>query len=239
MNYDGGKNAVYHHIINQMPPHDVYVELFLGSGAVMRQKKPARQNIGVEIDPLQCSAVKPFLPTAAELFNMDSLQFLRSQFRLLVPSGADVLIYLDPPYLFNTRTYQRNLYGYEFGTEKQHGELLRLLCTLSSSVIISGYASSLYDEILKGWRRVEFKAYDRMHRARTEILWCNFPEPVELHDYSFLGDNRTERQRIKRKKIRWKNRLEKMSSLERMSVMSAIQEFRDHSQSKLAASPVT
>lgn len=43
MKYPGGKNGsgVYQRLISMMPPHDVYIELFLGSGAVMRRKKPA------------------------------------------------------------------------------------------------------------------------------------------------------------------------------------------------------
>ena len=40
MTYPGGKNGagVYQAIICQIPPHQVYVEPFLGSGAVMRLK---------------------------------------------------------------------------------------------------------------------------------------------------------------------------------------------------------
>jgi hypothetical protein len=43
MTYPGGKNGTgtFQKIINQMPPHDVYIEAFLGSGAVMRLKRPA------------------------------------------------------------------------------------------------------------------------------------------------------------------------------------------------------
>ena len=53
MTYPGGKNApgVYQTIINLMPPHAVYIEPFLGSGAVMRMKRPALQNIGIDADP--------------------------------------------------------------------------------------------------------------------------------------------------------------------------------------------
>lgn len=50
MNYPGGKNSagVYQRIICQMPPHRVYVEPFLGSGAILRYKKPAEVNIGFD-----------------------------------------------------------------------------------------------------------------------------------------------------------------------------------------------
>ena len=41
--YFGGKNGsgVYQTIINQIPKHSVYCELFLGRGTIMRYKKPA------------------------------------------------------------------------------------------------------------------------------------------------------------------------------------------------------
>ncbi len=53
MKYPGGKGqyGVYQKIINLMPPHEVYIETHLGGGAVMRNKRPARVNIGIEINP--------------------------------------------------------------------------------------------------------------------------------------------------------------------------------------------
>ena len=53
----------------------------------------------------------------------------------------------------------------------------------------------------------------------------NFPPPLELHDYRYLGRNFRERERIKRKKLRWLNRLHRMDSLERHAIMMAIGEF--------------
>ena len=52
MSYPGGKSGegVYHKLINLMPPHDVYVEPFLGGGGLMLAKRPARLNIGVELN---------------------------------------------------------------------------------------------------------------------------------------------------------------------------------------------
>lgn len=50
--YPGGKNGagVYQRIINLMPPHEVYIEPFLGSGAVLAHKRPALVNIGIDLD---------------------------------------------------------------------------------------------------------------------------------------------------------------------------------------------
>ena len=53
MAYHGGKNGsgVYQTIINLIPPHDTYIEPFLGAGAIMRMKRPAARNIGIDRDP--------------------------------------------------------------------------------------------------------------------------------------------------------------------------------------------
>jgi len=50
--YYGGKDGagVFQAIINQIPPHDVYVEPFLGSGAIMRYKRLAKYNWGFDKD---------------------------------------------------------------------------------------------------------------------------------------------------------------------------------------------
>ena len=57
----------------------------------------------------------------------------------------------------------------------------------------------------------------------------NYPEPLELHDYRYLGTNFRERERIHRKIARWKNRLIDMDSLERHAIMAAIDEIRSTS----------
>src|SRR5579883_3303215 len=50
--YPGGKagDGVFQRIINLMPPHQVYIEPFFGGGAIMRLKRPARVNIGIDRD---------------------------------------------------------------------------------------------------------------------------------------------------------------------------------------------
>jgi DNA adenine methylase len=53
MNYPGGKNkpGVFHQIINLIPPHEVYIELFAGSAAVLRMKRLASVSYAIDIDP--------------------------------------------------------------------------------------------------------------------------------------------------------------------------------------------
>ena len=49
MTYPGGKGQCFPHIINQMPPHQVYIETHLGGGSVLANKKPALiLNVGLD-----------------------------------------------------------------------------------------------------------------------------------------------------------------------------------------------
>ena len=52
MTYQGGKSGygVYQKIINQIPPHEIYIEPFLGDGGIMRNKRLAVRNIGIDLD---------------------------------------------------------------------------------------------------------------------------------------------------------------------------------------------
>ena len=84
-------------------------------------------------------------------------------------------IYCDPPYLMETRGGKQ--YNHEM-TRQDHEELLHELLRSKASVILSGYASDLYDDALQSWHRKEFKSYNQNKERRTEVLWCNF-EPEE------------------------------------------------------------
>lgn len=52
MSYPGGKNGagVYQRLINLMPPHSVYLEPFLGGATILRLKRPAAVNIGIDLE---------------------------------------------------------------------------------------------------------------------------------------------------------------------------------------------
>jgi hypothetical protein len=158
MIYPGGKNRDFRHIINLMPPHRVYIEPFLGSGAVMRNKRAAQINIGVDLLPESITSfredaeVKCFDgitssadASAVNLLCGDGIAFLQNY-----SYQGDELIYLDPPYLMETRRSQKPVYQFEF-TEEQHRELLKVIKWLPCMVMISGYASALYKRHLQGW----------------------------------------------------------------------------------------
>jgi len=226
--YPGGKNGagIFQKIINLMPPHEIYIEPFLGSGAVMRLKKPAALNIGIDLDT---AAIAKFRDAAGEdrtaisgdgglwrLEQRDALEFLESY-----PFAGSELVYCDPPYMHETRT-RKNLYRFEM-SDREHARLLALIRKLPCPVMISGYWTRTYARALRSWNSISFPAVTRSGRMATEWLWFNFPEPVALHDYRYLGNTFRERERIKRKKLRWARRLATMPILERRALLAALE----------------
>lgn len=228
MTYAGGKNSggAFHRIINEMPPHDFYLEPFLGSAAVMRAKLPATFNVGLDTDE---SAYKE----AARLFKSAVARYRilnRSAFDFFASfdwqEGIRYFVYFDPPYLLQTRKQkQTHLYLHEFFYQ-DHERLLDIATTIPAMVAISSYWSDLYDQRLRGWRSIHWRQMTRGGTMATEYLWMNYPEPDALHDYRYLGDGFRERERIKKKKTRWKAKLEKMPRLERLAILAAIEETR-------------
>ena len=208
-------------IINQIPPHRVYIEPFLGGGAILRLKAPARSSIAIERDPRVLAAWR-FHHNIPDLraISGDAISWLED-FR---PVG-DEFIYCDPPYLFSTRTCGA-IYRFEL-SDAEHERLLSILKRLRCSIAISGYWSALYTRELSRWRTSRFLTTKRNHAHAEEWLWMNYPPPISLHDYRYLGRDFRERERIKRKKIRWKNRLIKMPILERQALMATLAELED------------
>ena len=239
MTYPGGKNqdGTYQKIINQMPPHRVYIEPFLGSGAIMRLKRPAVASIGIDSDDhvANCMWRGNEVPSLT-IMHFDALDYLTAN-QSKHAFTHDTLIYLDPPYLMSTRSSQRPLYRRELASEEEHSALLRIIKALPCMVMISGYWSDLYARELDGWRTISWQAITRGGTLATEWLWMNFPEPLELHDYRYLGNDFRQRERIKRKQKRWHARLTNMKSLERYAMMSVLEELRAAAPSERAMPP--
>lgn len=85
------------------------------------------------------------------------------------------VFFIDPPYLPETRV-QRNRY-YRFEMDKaEHHMLLNAILKINGMVLISGYDSELYNDLLRGWRKVKKTARisaGRGTKTRTECLWIS------------------------------------------------------------------
>lgn len=97
---------------------------------------------------------------------------------MLQNDRPSTLHYVDPPYLPETRDRGSD-YRHEM-TRQEHVDLLAALRSLQGHVVLSGYASDLYDEALGDWRRITVRALADGGAARTEVIWCNFDDALPL-----------------------------------------------------------
>jgi DNA adenine methylase len=242
LNVAGAKARIARWIVAHFPPHDIYVEAFGGSGAVLIAKSPAKlevfndrdgglvyffqmlatrpEELIKRIDALFYSAFRDPTPTrdpleiAARFFlhnntrwpaangnsfrrqtrpdrngrtvalifqqrkkdlekvaerlksvifeNRDALDIIERY------DGANVLHYIDPPYYGPRRDH---LYEYEMMNEASHRSLAVALHRARGSVVLSGYASSLYQELYGDWQIAVGHAHTNAKSLRQEYLW--------------------------------------------------------------------
>lgn len=312
MSYPGGKSGsgVYQTLINQIPPHDVYVALYGGHDAVMRHKRPAERNVLLDLDPAPLDWWTQAARRDLELWQCDAVEWVRHQFGLyryqatgrggpvpdsaaqasagkkggpraatfaaasaeVVQNGdpagppnslsvdrlsalaaaeysaaefealagraakiaggrptqggkADVqtwFLYADPPYPMSTRT-SGPIYQHEM-TDEGHQRLLDTLRRVDALVMVSSYPNDLYDRCLAGWRTVDFWATVRSGEKRQERLWMNYPEPQRLHDYRYVGGDKRQRERIRKRSRNWAAELARLDPAERGAILQNIEE---------------
>lgn len=230
----GAKSAMgaAEQIVSMMPSHEIYVEGFGGTGAVLRKKRPAASNWIIEKNIDTAAQLGVTIGAGglamAEVVCADFLELCWPAFGTFYDFCAQwlanpkALFYLDPPYVLETRRSQRAIYEHEF-TERDHRRLCDIVSapTVRARIMVSGYAGSLYEGLYLGWRREEFSVMTRGGPA-IESVWMNFPPPTEFHDTRFIGKSFTDRQRIKRKAGRWVKRLAAMPAAERQAVLDQI-----------------
>lgn len=213
--YPGGKAGagVYQRIINLIPPHRVYIEPFLGGGAILRHKRSADVSIAIDRDARALDLVRSSQPAieACNFINGDAISYLSEyQWR------GDEFVYCDPPYVMSTRRAGA-IYSYEMD-DADHERLLSTLLTIPAAIMLSGYRSELYDRTLAAWYTQDFQSMTRGGRLADERLWMNYRAPALLHDDRYLGANFRERERIKRKRHRWVRRFEQLPTGEQGAI---------------------
>lgn len=94
---------------------------------------------------------------------------------------SDLFIYSDTPYLKSTRS-SPNIYDHEF-TSRQHRDLCDIVSSVDfyPKILISGYASEMYKEVLEcnGFQRYELTvanhaAQNENKKKRVECVWRNY-----------------------------------------------------------------
>jgi DNA adenine methylase len=102
--------------------------------------------------------------------NRDAVDIIQQQ------DDTTTLFYVDPPYLADTRNSASKQYAFEM-TDLDHVRLAVALKACKGKVMLSGYASDLYDELYSGWYRQEREHHTGGQSGsvmRTEILWMNY-----------------------------------------------------------------
>lgn len=93
--------------------------------------------------------------------------------------SPETLHFVDPPYLHSVRSTHAGSSGRGYKhemTDEDHQALLEAILGLQGMVVVSGYASPLYDTALAGWKRDTTHARiasQRGTKLSTEVLWLN------------------------------------------------------------------
>ena len=105
--------------------------------------------------------------------------------------GPDTVLYVDPPYVHDTRV-ESTYYAHEM-TNEQHESLIAALIAAQGRVVVSGYDHPIYNQLDdQGWDRVEIETVTHMTASqrskgegwdreakprgeRTEVIWLNPP----------------------------------------------------------------
>lgn len=220
-NYPGQKKilGLYHKIINQIPKHQNYYEVFAGSAAIatllMEKNSSAKFYLndldGSITDKLSC------IFRQAKIYTMNAIKLLKK----LVAADTDTFVFMDPPYLHSTRPNSKNIYTHEM-TNADHKQFLSSVLQLKCNVMIVHPVCELYDTKLKGWRKVLIKV--RYHnKTSLECLYMNYDLPEQLQVDAYLGTDCWDRQRIKRKAVSLVNKLIALPELERNYIIKRVQ----------------
>lgn len=209
-------DGVIQRLINIIPPHDTLIECCGGSGALTWNIKKTKRNIIIEADPAQAFQLEKGFGNSVKVINDSFYNHLYD----LIESLEDTVLYFDPPYLKENRTWQANIYKQEWDIY-DHIEFLKYIKDSSTYVIINHPRSPLYDQALAGWNRIEYE-YMTRKGLRPDCIWYNYTTPVELHDYRHIGNDNIDRQCIRRKRHSLIRKIKEMPVLQQNAFFSEI-----------------
>lgn len=101
----------------------------------------------------------------AQIENKDALELITDLY------GKDTFIYIDPPYLQDTR--KGYLYNHEM-TDEQHAKLLKVVKESDCKIMISAYENEIYNNTLVDWRKEYKTTTAECSRKRTEVIYMNY-----------------------------------------------------------------
>ena len=218
--YPGAKanSGIQQFLINNIPYHDRYFELFLGSGALFFSKKRAARSELSDINMDCVRDVQSRVPQrevfrTVSLGGIDAITVLKDERGIKTKFTRNDFIYLDPPYPFECRRSQRPLYKHEM-TDQDHIDLINVIRSVDANIMISTRHNEIYSTMLSDWRMKEFKTVDH-GGAAVEVIYMNYEEPALLHQYDHLGEDYIKRQGVKRKIQRFTDKIQELPPYEK------------------------
>lgn len=214
-NYPGAKGSAgtAQQIISQIPRCIRFIDALCGSATV------GAKVYGCEVilNDLNKDTIDKLVYTSDENITVYNLDYREMISKYDLPGSV---FYFDAPYLFETRKSKKPIYKYEW-QDSDHSDFLQLVNRIKSPCIVSHYPCKMYDNALKNWRQVVFNSMT-YGGLRKESIWMNFSPPVLLQCPDSVGNNFTDRQRIKRKTARLMYKLDKETPANRAAILSSI-----------------
>lgn len=167
--------------------HKLIIRSFMGHGSdsATRRSKPGfrtKRSGGGQISSSPAQEFSTFSNVVLDFHKRLSAVVIENRPAIDLIKQFDspsTLIYADPPYCLSARTLMRgsanSAHGYRHEmTDNDHIALAECLRSCKSMVVISGYATNLYDqELYQDWQRFERKATVESGATRTEVVWLN------------------------------------------------------------------
>lgn len=104
---------------------------------------------------------------AVQIENCNALELIERY------SDKDTFMYLDPPYLFSSGIHKEYK---DIMSEQDHKLLLDRIVKSKANIMISGYDTALYNEILADWKKCEIKTHNSSGGIREECIWMNYSD---------------------------------------------------------------
>lgn len=155
-----------------------FIRLTQGRMAKPRNGATWRHPLGNERSPAEemSQSIARLEAAAARLRNvyiehMDAVQLLTKYGR-----SEEVMFYLDPPYVHSARPDTKNYYVHEM-SDSEHIQLAEAAHNAKGPVVISGYDSSLYQQLYADWYTVVLPMWTTQgngtRQPRIEVMWLN------------------------------------------------------------------
>lgn len=185
-------------LINILPRHDYYIEAFLGSGRLLRHKRPADVwSHGIETDPRLLRAWATVQHPSLTVHDADAFEVLPVIIaECAMRPGARTLAYFDPPYMMQARRSKGARYHREWSDE-DHIAFFEMARRLECLMVVSHLPCPEYSDAFSDWHTFTFTNYTQ-GGPQVEQVWCNFEPTPDLHEFTYIGDNFRQREQFKR-----------------------------------------